>query len=84
MSIFVEQPHVLLTCHGAVVHLAGALGKPVWVALSVFHDWRYGPTGDLSPWYNQARVFKQHQPGDWQSVFQRMAQALSDFAQAPP
>lgn len=54
-----EQMDLVISSDSAVVHLAGALGKPVWVALSVFHDWRYGVSGNLTPWYETARVFKQ-------------------------
>jgi hypothetical protein len=70
---------LVISCDSAIVHLAGALGTPTWVALSVFHDWRYGPRGDISHWYEKTRVFKQPEPGDWASVFQRMAKDLKDF-----
>ncbi len=76
-SAVLSHMDLVISCDSAVVHLAGALGKPVWIALSVFHDWRYGISGDISPWYGSAEVFKQSQPGDWAGVFDRMADALS-------
>jgi hypothetical protein len=50
-----------------------------WVALSVFHDWRYGVSGNLTPWYESARVFKQTQPGEWSDVISRMITSLRQF-----
>ena len=82
-SAALSEMDLIISCDSAVVHLAGALGNPVWVALSVFHDWRYGPSGDLTPWYGTSRVFKQKCAGDWAEVFERMSQALADFAGPP-
>ena len=82
-SAALAEMDLIISCDSAVVHLAGALGKPVWVALSVFHDWRYGPSGDLTPWYGTSRVFKQTSAGDWAEVFDRMSQALDKFSGAP-
>jgi tetratricopeptide (TPR) repeat protein len=67
---------VLTTCT-ATAHLAGALGKPVWVLLAHEADWRWmnrARTG--SPWYASARLFRQAQPGDWAGVMQRVHGAL--------
>jgi hypothetical protein len=70
---------LIVSCDSAVVHLAGSLGKPAWVALPVFHDWRYGISGDLSHWYKTVRVFKQSRPGDWINVIDRIGTALDAF-----
>ena len=78
-SALLAEMDLIISCDSAVVHLAGALGRPVWVALSVFHDWRYGLSGDLSPWYGSARVFKQSRPGEWADVFCRIGAALDEF-----
>ena len=61
----------------ALVHLAGALGVPVWVALWSPPEWRWLLDRDDSPWYPSVRLFRQQQPGDWDGVFRRMAEALA-------
>ncbi|MSP49870.1 MAG: tetratricopeptide repeat protein [Alphaproteobacteria bacterium] len=68
---------VITTCT-SVAHLAGALGKPVWVLLRRTPDWRWLLDRDDSPWYPTARLFRQRRPGDWPDVVARVAQALVD------
>lgn len=63
----------------ALIHLAGALGKPAWVALSTPAEWRWGGSGGTTPWYRSVRLFRQPNPGDWQPVFEQMASALADI-----
>lgn len=76
-SAIIEKLDLVITADTSVAHLAGAMGKPVWIALSVFHDWRYDATGSISTWYPSARVFRQETPGEWRSVFERMAVNLN-------
>jgi tetratricopeptide (TPR) repeat protein len=66
----------------AVAHLAGALGVPVWLALSYVPDWRWLLEREDSPWYPSMRLFRQTQLGDWNGVFERMAQRLSEILAA--
>ncbi|MGB3936709.1 MAG: glycosyltransferase, partial [Burkholderiales bacterium] len=61
----------------ALVDLAGALGRPVWVLAPVRTDFRYGLTGEAMPWYPSARVFRQARYGDWQPVVAAAAAALA-------
>jgi hypothetical protein len=69
---------VVLAVDTAVAHLAGALGRPVWVMLSQFAlDWRWLLDRDSSPWYTTARLFRQPQMGDWSTVTERIHKYLS-------
>jgi tetratricopeptide (TPR) repeat protein len=67
---------LVITCDTAMAHLAGALGKPVWVLLRHIPDWRWGLTGDRTQWYPTVRLFRQTTPGDWTTVFAAVAKAL--------
>ena len=62
----------------AVAHLAGALGVPVWLALSKAPDWRWMHQRDDSPWYPTMRLFRQTELGHWSDVFDRMAVTLDE------
>jgi len=69
---------VILAVDTAVAHLAGALGRPVWVMLSQFAlDWRWLLNRDDSPWYTTARLFRQPKMGDWASVTDKVHKFLS-------
>lgn len=57
-------------------HLAGALGRPVWMLLDADADWRWMRRRSNSPWYPTMRIFRQAQPGVWQPVIQQLAAAL--------
>ncbi len=70
---------LVIGCDSAVVHLAGALGRPTWVALTKVAEWRWGLEGDATPWYPTARLFRQDRFHDWAGVFRRMADALSNI-----
>jgi tetratricopeptide (TPR) repeat protein len=69
---------LVVTADTAAAHLAGALGVPVWVALSAIADPRWLLGRDDSPWYPTLRLFRQNKLGDWTEVFQRMAQELQN------
>ncbi len=72
---------LVVTSDTATAHLAGALGVPVWLALSVPADWRWLAERTDSPWYPSMRLFRQASSGDWGSVFQRMAEQLRPLVQ---
>lgn len=64
----------------SVAHLAGAMGKPVWIILPYAPDFRWLASGETSPWYPSARLFRQPETKDWDSVFIAIAQALTQFS----
>jgi len=67
---------LVITPDTAVAHLAGGLGRRVWVGLSTVSEWRWPADRDTSPWYPTARLFRQTTHGDWDGVFRRMANEL--------
>ncbi len=68
---------LVVTVDTAVFHLAGALGKPVWGLLSRPCGYLYGTEGKTHPWYPTARLYRQPVPGDWQGVFDAVAQDIT-------
>jgi tetratricopeptide (TPR) repeat protein len=68
---------LVITVDTAVGHLAGAMGKPVWILLSKASDWRWLIERENTPWYPSARLFRQPQAGAWESVIAEVATALS-------
>lgn len=75
-AAMVDQMDLVISIDTSVAHLAGALGKPVWALLASVADWRWGVSGDTTPWYPTMRLFRQTRPGDWPSVMERVFDAL--------
>ena len=71
---------LLITVDTAAAHLAGALGKPAWVALPYGPDWRWQLGRSDSPWYASLVLFRQPRPGDWGSVVAALAVGLRRLA----
>ena len=67
---------LLLSADSGVVHLAGALGVPTWVALRWVPEWRWGLEGYTTPWYKSLRLFRQAENGNWQGVVGAMKEKL--------
>jgi tetratricopeptide (TPR) repeat protein len=68
---------LVISVDTSVAHLAGALGKPVWILLPFSPDWRWMLDREDSPWYPTARLFRQTEMGDWQGVIERVREALA-------
>jgi tetratricopeptide (TPR) repeat protein len=67
---------LIVTPCNAIAHLAGALGRPTFVALMHVPEWRWLLDRDDSPWYPATRLFRQSRAGDWPDVFARIADAV--------
>lgn len=64
----------------AVIHLNGALGKPVWVMVPAVPEWRYGRSGERMPWYPSVRLLRQTERNDWMPVFSAVVGGLQQLA----
>ncbi|MGB6827549.1 MAG: tetratricopeptide repeat protein [Terracidiphilus sp.] len=63
---------LVITTDTCIAHLAGAIGKPVWILLPHLSDWRWMQQLESTPWYPTARLFRQPSPGDWAGVLDRV------------
>ena len=70
---------LVVTCDSSLGHLAGALGAPTWIALTLSPDWRWLLEREDTPWYPSVRLFRKKFVGDWSDVFERMAAALTEL-----
>ncbi len=77
-AAFVSTLDLVITVDTAVAHLAGALGKPVWLLLPFAPDWRWMLRRSDSPWYPSMRLFRQQQRGGWEKVFDQVRSELQE------
>jgi ADP-heptose:LPS heptosyltransferase len=75
----IDNLDLVIAVDTSVAHLAGALGKPVWMLLPFNPDWRWLTDRDDSPWYPTLRLFRQTEIGSWSEVATRIRSALTDF-----
>jgi tetratricopeptide (TPR) repeat protein len=78
-AAFIANLDLVISVDTAVAHLAGAMGKPVWLLNRFDSCWRWLRDRDDSPWYPKLRQFRQPKPGDWVTPVQRAAAALQDW-----
>jgi hypothetical protein len=75
-AALIENLDLVITVDTAVAHLAGAMGKPVWVLLPFVPDWRWLLDREDSPWYPTMRLFRQSAIGDWAGAIRKVAEQL--------
>jgi tetratricopeptide (TPR) repeat protein len=75
-AALVANLDLLISVDTAVVHLAGAMGKPAWVMIPFIPDWRWGMHRQNCLWYPTLRLFRQERPRDWSGVVERMRREL--------
>jgi tetratricopeptide (TPR) repeat protein len=78
-AAIIASMDLVISSDTSMVHLAGALGKPVWVLLQFVPDWRWLLDRIDSPWYPTARLFRQRVRNDWNSVISDVERALSEW-----
>ncbi len=87
-ACLIEALDLVIGVDTAVVHLAGALGRPVWLLNRADTDWRWGPGGENArndcSWYPTLRQFRQLRPGEWEPVVQAVREALLQFRDTRP
>ena len=75
-AAIIENLDLVISVDTSVVHLAGAMGKPVWTLLPYYSDWRWLKDRNDSPWYPAMRLFRQPEPGRWDVVLNNVKQEL--------
>ncbi|GEO81536.1 glycosyltransferase [Pararhodospirillum oryzae] len=78
----VSQLDLVIAVDTSIIHLAGALGRPVWALLAFHPDWRWLLEREDTPWYPSMRLFRQGPDGRWGPVVERVRAALQDTAVA--
>jgi hypothetical protein len=83
-AAIVAQLDLVISVDTAVAHLAGALGKPVWLLLNQHGEWRWLREREDTPWYASARLFRQTESGNWTGVMTRVYDELAKLARRRP
>jgi tetratricopeptide (TPR) repeat protein len=78
-AALISELDLVVTVDTSVAHVAGALGRPVWILITSAPDWRWLLNRSDSPWYPTARLFRQSTLGDWRSVIAGVQDALRDL-----
>ncbi len=81
-AALVANLDLVISVDTSVAHLAGGLGKPVWLLNRHASEWRWMREREDSPWYPTMRIFTQETAGDWDGVIERMAATLQQAGHA--
>ncbi|MCT0205097.1 tetratricopeptide repeat-containing glycosyltransferase family protein [Synechococcus sp. CS-602] len=79
LAALIDACDIVISVSNTTVHLACGLGKPTWVLLQHVPLPRWGIKGSQSPWYPSARLFRQPERGNWQSVLDQVSDALDSL-----
>jgi hypothetical protein len=77
IAALIQNLDLIISVDTSIAHLAGALGKPVWILIRFDTDWRWLLDGSASPWYPTARLYRQARPGDWDGVIHNVVRDLN-------
>ena len=83
-AAMIENLDLVITVDTSIGHLAGALGKPVWILVPKAADWRWMLERSDSPWYPSVRLFRQPRAGDWAQPIAEVTRALAALLDAQP
>ncbi len=78
-AALIENLDLVISVDTSTAHLAGALGKPVWILNRFYTCWRWFLERTDSPWYPTVKLYRQEKAGDWDAVIQRVKTDLIDF-----
>jgi hypothetical protein len=78
-AALVSNLDLVISIDSAIVHLAGALGKPVWLLNRYGSDWRWGLESECCPWYPTMRIFRQQEASGWGRVIAQVMEELTGF-----
>lgn len=79
-AALIDALDLVISVDTSVAHLAGAMGRPLWVLLCRVPDWRWLLDREDSPWYPQARLLRQDKPGDWSTLVERVMHELGRWS----
>lgn len=77
-AALIENLDLVVTVDTAVAHLAGAMGKPVWLLLPFKGEWRWGTDPEKTAWYGSMRLWRQNEPGNWNELLKRVSVELQE------
>lgn len=80
-AALLQSLDLVVTSDTSIAHLAGALGRPVWMLLKQVPDWRWPTEDSRTPWYPTMRLFHQTKAGDWDGAVERLAEALRELVE---
>jgi ADP-heptose:LPS heptosyltransferase len=81
LAALIDACDLIISIDNSTVHIAGAIGKPVWVLLNANPDWRWFLERSDSLWYASATLFRQEIPGQWQTVLKQAKDKAMDILQ---